>query len=311
MPEPPASPHLAGPVAVTGASGLLGSALVRRLRTERIEVLRLVRTPPDPSAGEIGWDPDRGTVDGAALEGVAAVVHLAGENVGKRWTSRRKERIRSSRIGGTAALAKTLASLARPPEALVSASAVGYYGDRGDERLDESSAPGTDFLGRMGVEWEAAADPARQAGIRVVNPRFGVVLSRHGGALARLLPFFRLGVGGRLGSGKQWMSWVSLADAVDAIRFALVERALRGPVNVMAPRPVTNAEFTRVAGRVLGRPTLLPVPAAALRLVYGEMADATLLASQRALPGKLRDAGFEFRHPSIEEALRAAIREDA
>lgn len=307
MSETTGEAHRTGPVAVTGASGLMGSALVDSLTSDGFEVLRLVRSRPDRAAGEVQWDPAEGRIDAASLEGTSAVVHLAGENVGERWTSRKKERIRSSRVRGTALLADALASLANPPEVLVSASAIGYYGDRGDERLDESSSPGHDFLGRVGVEWEAAAEPARRAGIRVVNPRFGVVLSRHGGAVARLLPVFQLGGGGTLGSGKQWMSWISLRDAVEAIRFAISTPGLSGPVNAAAPEPVTNAEFTRALGRVLGRPTLVAVPAVALRLVFGEMADATLLASQRAVPAKLREAGFHFRHPGIEEALRAAI----
>lgn len=295
----------AGCTAVTGATGLIGSALVAALRGEGRRVCRVVRG--EAGGDDIRWDPAAGRIDVAALRGVAAVVHLAAENVGERWNAEKKRRIRESRVQGTQLLARALAELETPPRVLVTASAVGIYGDRGDEALDERSATGEGFLAEVGREWEAAAEPAERAGIRVVQLRFGVVLAREGGALGRLLPPFRLGAGGRLGGGDQWMSWVSREDAVRAIRFALDTEALAGPVNVTAPEPVTNAEFTRVLGRVLGRPTLFPVPAAALQLAFGEMAEATLLASQRALPRRLQEAGFEFRHPTLEAALRAEV----
>jgi uncharacterized protein len=212
-------------------------------------------------------------------------------------------------VQGTTLLAETLASLERPPRVLASASAVGFYGDRGQEVLDEGSAPGSDFLAGVVREWEAAAEPAARAGIRVATLRFGVVLSRRGGALARMLPPFQLGGGGTLGSGRQWMSWISLHDTVMAIRFALAHEEVRGPVNVVAPDPVTNASFTEALGRALGRPTLVSVPEVALKLLFGEMAEATLLASQRAVPQRLRAAGFEFRHPRVEGALRDVLDE--
>lgn len=296
-------------VAVTGASGLIGSALVRSLRADGHEVRRLVRGTPRPDRGEIGWDPAAGRVDAEGLAGVDAVVHLAGENVGKRWTAEVKRRIRESRVRGTSLLAGTLAALPRPPRVLVSASAIGYYGDRGEETLTEGSGAGDDFLAEVGEAWEAAAEPAARAGIRVVLPRTGVVLTPEGGALERMLPVFRLGLGGRLGDGRQWMSWVSLPDVVRAFSYAVDTDSLSGPVNVVAPEPVTNAEFTRTLGRVLGRPTPAFVPRTALRLAFGEMADATLLASQRVLPARLLEAGFRFRHPSLEGALRAVLGE--
>jgi uncharacterized protein (TIGR01777 family) len=265
-----------------------------------------VRSRP-AGPGEISWDPGAGRIDAAALEGVDAVVHLAGESIGRRWSAAVRSRILESRVRGTRLLADTLASLSRPPELLVSASAVGYYGDRGDEPLDESSPPGDDFLAGVAEAWENAANPAAEAGIRVVHPRFGVVLSPAGGALKRMLPAFRLGAGGRLGSGRQWMSWISIDDAVDALRFVIDTPALAGPIDFTAPEPVTNAEFTRVLGRLLRRPPFLAVPAAALRFLFGEMADRTLLASQRARPARLLGAGFSFRHPTLEDALAALL----
>ncbi|MDQ3388517.1 MAG: TIGR01777 family oxidoreductase [Gemmatimonadota bacterium] len=295
-------------VAVTGASGLIGSELVRALRANGHRVLRLVRTPPAAS-GEVFWDPADGRIDAAKLEGIDAVIHLAGENVGKRWSRAQKRRIRESRTRGTQLLSRTLAGLSSPPAVLVSASAVGIYGSRGEERLDEDSAPGEGFLAEVVQEWEASAEPARDAGIRVVHPRLGVVMSRGGGVLQRLLLPFRLGLGGRAGSGEQWMSWISLADAVDAIRFAMGAEGISGAMNVTAPGAVTNAEFAEVFGRVLRRPTLLPVPAGVLRLGLGtEMASETLLASQRVVPRVLLVNGFHFQHPEIESALRAALR---
>ena len=293
-------------IAITGASGLIGTALTQALQRDGREVHSLVRTPRG-APREIAWDPDAGHIDAAALEGFDAVVHLAGENIGQRWTPAVKERILESRVRGTQLLAGALASLRQPPEVLVSASAVGYYGDRGDEPLDESAPAGNDFLAEVAQAWEAAAIPAANAGIRVVHPRSGMVLSPHGGALARMLVPFRLGLGGQMGSGHQWTSWIALDDEVAAIRFLVDTPILTGPVNVTSPRPVTNAEFTRVLGHVLRRPTLMTVPAAALRLAFGEMADRTILASQRARPVRLLDAGFHFHHPRLEDALRALL----
>ncbi len=293
-------------VAVTGSSGLIGSTLVTRLESQGHQVLRLVRRPPR-NAGEAEWNPEGGRADAAALETVDAVVNLAGENVGERWTAERKRRIRASRVDATKVLAETLAGLERP-RVLVNASAVGIYGDRGDERLDEMSSHGDDFLARVVRDWEAAAEPAREAGMRVVLLRLGVVLSARGGALAKMLPPFRLGAGGTMGSGSQWMSWISLGDVVDLITRSLTDEALAGPVNAVAGS-VTNAEFTRTLGRVLGRPTLMAVPTFALNLAFGEMARWTVLVSQRVEQRRLMQMGYSFRHPELEGALRAALAE--
>jgi uncharacterized protein len=300
-------------VVVTGASGLIGSALVRRLTDDGHRVTRLVRRAAGP--GEIFWNPAAGVLDPAPLEGIDAVVHLSGENVGARWTAARKARIRASRVASTRLLSETLAVLQHPPRVLVSASAVGIYGDRGDEILTEQSSlgnPDRDFLASVAREWEAAADPARDKGIRVVHPRFGVVLSPAGGALQKMLPPFRLGLGGRFGSGKQWMSWISLDDAVEAVYRALVADGpgLEGAVNVTAPEPRTNRDFTDTLARVLSRPAPLAVPEAALRLALGEMAGGTILASSRALPAKLLQVGYAFRQVGLEGALRHVLRKD-
>jgi len=290
-------------VLLSGASGLIGSALARRLAASS-EVVRLVRRDPLSAAKEIRWDPAAGRIEPKQLEGFDAVVHLAGENIGAgRWTAAKKARIRSSRVEGTSLLAKTLAGLNQPPKVLVSASAVGYYGDRGEEKLDEGSGPGTGFLAEVCGAWEEGAMTAAEAGIRVVLARFGVVLSPEGGALARLLPLFRFGLGGRLGSGRQYMSWIALEDAVAAIAFVMENDSLRGSVNVSSPQPVTNREFTQTLGRVLRRPTLLHAPSIALRAVLGEMADEMLLASVRVYPRRLLEAGFSFSKPDLEAAL--------
>lgn len=296
-------------IAVTGATGLIGSALTAALTAHGSDVVRLVRASSDraPRAGDIPWDPARGALDPRALDGVSAVVHLAGENVGERWTAERKRRIRASRVDGTRVVAEALASMRTPPGVLVSASAVGYYGDTGDTPVIEASPAGRDFLARVAVEWEGATEPATRAGVRVVLLRSGIVLSPEGGALKKMLVPFRLGAGGKLGTGDQWMSWIALRDEVAAIEFALRTDTLAGPVNAVAPHPVTNAEFTRTLGHVLGRPAVATVPAFALRLLFGEMADATLLAGQRALPRALLDAGFTFRYPDLERALRAEL----
>ena len=299
-------------VAITGSSGLIGSALAQRLEREGHAVVRVVRGAPsrakDERPGEVAWDPARGVIDAEGLEGVDAVVNLAGENVGQRWSPAVKERIRRSRVDGTRLLAGALASLRRPPEVLVNASGIGYYGDRGDEILTETSTPGTDFLARVVAEWEAATAPAADAGIRVAIARSGVALTPRGGMLERLLPVFQMGAGGKLGSGRQWTSWIAIDDLVDAMLFLIGTPALAGPVHLVAPEPVTNAELTRTLGAVLRRPTLMTVPKAMLQLVYGEMAEATLFASQRAVPTRLAAGGFEFRHSRLEDALRAVLR---
>jgi uncharacterized protein (TIGR01777 family) len=291
-------------VAVTGASGLVGSALVAHLTTGGHEVLRLVRRSPR-GEGEAQWDPAGGALDGAALEGVDAVVHLSGENVaGGRWTRARKARLQDSRIESTQLLARTLASLKRPPKVLLSTSAVGYYGSQDDRWLTEESSVEDDFLGRLAVDWEAAATPAAEAGIRVVHPRLGLVLSPAGGALGKMLLPFRAGLGGVVGPGTQYMSWVAMDDVLGAFHHAMVHEDLQGPFNLVSPEPVTNREFTKTLGRVLRRPTLTPAPAFALRLVLGEMADATLLASSRVRPVALQQSGYAFRFPTLEGALR-------
>jgi uncharacterized protein (TIGR01777 family) len=291
-------------VAVTGASGLVGSALQPFLTAGGHEVLRLVRRAAR-GEGEVAWDPARGEIDAPSLEGVDAVVHLSGENVASgRWTEARKARLRDSRIGSTQLLARTLAGLRRPPKVFASASAIGIYGSQGDRWLTESSPAVDDFLGRLAADWEAAAIPAAEAGIRVVRPRFGLVLSPAGGALGKMLLPFKAGAGGVVGPGTQFMSWIAIDDTVGALLHILVTDALRGPVNLVAPEPVTNREFTKTLGRVLGRPTIAPVPAFALRLALGEMADATLLSSSRVRPETLPESGYTFRFPTLEGALR-------
>jgi len=290
-------------ISVTGSSGLIGSALVPFLTAQGHEVGRVVRSTT--AAGAWRWDPGAGHVDAGAVNGKDAVVHLAGETIAAgRWSAARKARIRDSRVRGTRVVAQAVARADPRPKALLCASAMGFYGDRGDERLTEASAPGRGFLSEVSREWEEACAPARDQGVRVVNLRFGIVLSPAGGALAKMLLPFRLGAGGVVGSGKQWWSWVALDDAVGAIQHALVTAGLSGPVNVAAPNPVTNAEFTRTLGRVLARPTLFPVPVFAARLAFGEMADALLLASARVVPERLQQTGYVFRHPELEGALR-------
>lgn len=291
-------------VAITGATGLIGSALVARLRLDGSRVRRLVRSAGPDGPDDIVWDPMRGVLDPRDLEGAEAVIHLAGEPIAQRWTGSRREAIRESRVRGTELLSRAIAALDRRPSVLLSGSAVGIYGDRGDEAVDEESAPGTDFLAGVAREWEGATAAAKDAGVRVVLLRSGVVLSPRGGALERLLPPFRLGIGGPIGTGRQWMSWIALDDHLDAMRHALATTGLHGPVNLVSPNPVTNAEFAATLGRVLERPAIVPVPAFALELLYGEMARATILAGQRVLPKALLRNGFEFTHPTLEDALR-------
>jgi uncharacterized protein (TIGR01777 family) len=290
-------------IAVTGSGGLIGSALVLFLATGGHEVIRLVRR--SPSGDDVLWDPAQGVRDLSRLEGVDAVIHLAGENIAVgRWTAQRKEEIRRSRVEGTRRLSESLANLSRRPKVLVSASAVGFYGDRSDEILTEESAPGKDFLAQVCQEWEAVTEPASRVGIRVVCLRFGMILSPAGGALKKMLLPFKFGAGGRMGSGEQYVSWIAIDDAIEAIDHAMYTESLRGPVNAVSPTPVTNAEFTRVLGRVLSRPALLPMPAFAARALFGELADALLLASQQVVPTRLQESGFRFGYPELEGALR-------
>ena len=293
-------------VAITGASGMIGAALARALAAGGLRVLRIGRRPGDGS--DLLWDPAAGRIDAASLEGVDAVVHLAGESIASgRWTRERKLRIRESRTQGTTLLARALAALDRKPQVLVSVSAVGIYGDRGDELLTDTSAPGTGFLPDVARAWEASADPAREAGIRVAHPRLAAVLSRSGGVLGRLLLPFRLGLGGPIGRGAQWMPLVSLDDAIGAIRHLIDSPGLSGPFNVSLPTPVTNREFSAALGRALHRPAILPVPPAALRLAYGALADELLIASAKVVPLGLEAAGYRFQHPDIDSALQAAL----
>ena len=292
-------------VAVTGASGLLGSALVPYLTTGGHAVTRLVRGRP--GEGEVGWDPRAARLDGP-LPGGGAVVHLAAESIAAgRWTAAKKEVLRQSRVQATRHLATALAAQERPPAVFVGASAIGFYGDRGDEVLDEDAPAGAGFLAELARAWEAAAEPLVARGVRVVHLRFGVVLAPAGGALAKMLPAFRLGAGGPVGSGRQWFSWVALDDALDAVHFALATPSLRGPVNVVAPEAVRQGDFARALGRVLRRPALAPLPAFAARLAFGEMADHLLLASTRVDARRLREHGFRFRHASLDDALRHAL----
>jgi uncharacterized protein (TIGR01777 family) len=292
-------------LAITGASGLIGQAFSAFLSTGGHTVRRFVRTPTAASSSELPWDPARGRLDPSTLLGQDAIVHLAGESVGARWTPARKERILRSRVDGTRLLAETIAKLpsSQRPKVLISASAVGYYGASPLGPVDEAAPPGDDFLARVCVEWEAAARPAADAGVRVVHPRFGIVLSPAGGALQKLLTPFQLGVGGRIGDGKQPMSWIALDDAVYALHH-LLTRPLSGPVNLVAPRAVSNAELASTLGQVLGRPSLLPVPSLAVKLLFGEMGDVALLGGAEVLPRALEADGFTFRYPELEGALR-------
>ncbi|HEY8240417.1 MAG TPA: TIGR01777 family oxidoreductase, partial [Kiritimatiellia bacterium] len=290
------------------SSGLLGSALVPYLTGSGHFVVRLVRNKPDRDRGDIVWDPVSGKIERTRLEGFDAVVHLAGENIARRrWSRARKARILSSRVQGTEFLAQTLAGLQNKPRVLVSASGIGYYGNRPGHVVREETPAGTGFLAELCQEWERSTQIADTAKIRVVQMRFGIVLSPRGGALRTMLGPFRLGLGGPFGSGRQFMSWIAIDDALAAILRAIEDDKIRGPVNAVAPQPVTNAEFTRTLGRVLARPALLPAPAFALRLALGELADEGLLSSCQAVPGKLSSAGFKFEYPDLEEALRRML----
>ncbi|MDT5293992.1 MAG: uncharacterized protein QOJ76_872 [Acidobacteriota bacterium] len=300
-------------VIVTGSTGLVGGALVRSLLADGHEVTRLVRGDAQgfraPGTAAVHWNPDGGAIDAKELEGHDAAVHLAGESIADgRWDEEKKRRILESRVKGTRLLAETLAGLERKPGVLVSASATGFYGNRGAEVLREESASGDDFLSEVCREWEKATLAASRAGIRVVHVRIGVVLSADGGALPKMLTPFKLGLGGRVGSGRQYMSWITLEDLIGVIKRALTDESLRGPVNAVAPNAVTNEEFTKAIGRVLGRPTFLSMPAFAARLAFGEMADALLLSGSRVEPARLTEASYEFKHPEIEGALRHVLK---
>lgn len=296
-------------VAITGASGFLGSALARSFEADGVEVHTVTRSASG-APNEIIWNPREGRIEAEKLEGIDAVVHLAGESIMGLWTPTKKERIYRSRVEGTSLLAETLAGLEQPPAVLVSASGVNYYGDSGDRVLTESDPPGDDFLARTCVEWEAATEPASAAGIRTVITRMGLVLDGRGGALQVMLPIFRIGLGGRLGDGQQWMSWVTLEDAVAAFRFVIDNRDIAGPVNVTSPNPVRNEDFTRALAKAVGMPALFVVPSFALKATGG-MGEVLLLSSLKVLPSQLSSAGFHFDHAGLADGLRAALDADA
>jgi hypothetical protein len=292
-------------ILISGSTGMIGTALIEILQALNYRVTRLVRSPLQSSEPTVHWNPAAGNLDAKKIEGFDAVVHLAGESIAaSRWTEAQKAKIRDSRVQGTTLLSETLAKLAKPPKVLVCASAIGYYGNRGDEILREDSQIGSGFLAEVCQQWENAADPAKQKGIRVVHLRLGVVMSPKGGALAKMLLPFKMGVGGIVGNGKQYWSWVSLNDVVGAIRHALITETLHGAVNAVAPRAVTNKEFTKTLGKVLSRPTIFPLPDFAARLALGEMADDLLLSSARIEPARLLASGYKFQHPELEGALR-------
>ncbi len=298
-------------ILVSGSSGLVGSSLVPVLSMANHSVARLVRPGKLPAFGDVAWDSAEGWINAASLEGFDAVVHLAGENIAAgRWTPKQKERIRDSRVKGTRLLAESLAGLARPPGVLVAASGIGFYGDRGDEVLTEDSDAGSGFTSEVSLAWEAASEPAARKGIRVVKLRFGMILAAGGGALHMMLPAFKLGLGGPLGSGKQWVSWITLDDVLAVIRFAIEDERLHGPVNVVAPEAVTNRDFSRTLGRVLHRPAIMPVPAFALRLTLGEIADGLLLASARVSAARLKASGYRFLYPQLATAFQRLLRPD-
>ena len=292
---------------LSGASGLLGSALASLLTAKGHRVVRLVRRSPK-SESEIEWDPEQGSIDKTRLEGADVFIHLSGENVGEgRWTEARKKLLISSRTDTTGLLARTIAAMEKKPRRFISASAIGYYGDQRSGALTESARRGEGFLAEVCEAWERATEPAEKAGVETVHMRIGVVLARDGGALAKLLPVFKLGAGGPVGSGRQVMSWVSLADAVRAFHFVSVAKEMSGPVNVVSPNPVENGTLAKTLGRVLNRPAFLRVPELAIDVMFGQMGRETVLASQRVVPERLIAAGFAFEHPELEDALRAAL----
>ncbi len=291
-------------VLITGSSGLIGSALLRELTAAGHQTVRLVRSRTHVAHDAILWDPESNLPPALSDQEIDAVIHLAGENIAaRRWTPEQKARIRESRVAGTRLLCESLTRLSNPPKTLVSASAIGYYGNRGDEILREETPAGSGFLAQVCREWEEAAAPAAEKGIRTVILRNSMVLSAEGGALARMLPVFRKGLGGRIGSGRQYMSWIALDDAIGAIQHCLANTELSGPVILASPHPVRNSEFIETLGRILKRPTLLRMPAFATRLAFGEMADEVLLASQRADPARLKASGYPFRFPELQSAL--------
>jgi uncharacterized protein (TIGR01777 family) len=297
-------------ILISGSHGLVGSALVQSLVKDGHEVVRLVRHNPQ-AGSEIEWHPNQDRLNLQDIEGFDAIVHLAGESIASgRWDDEKKRAIRESRVKGTTLLSQTLAQLSQPPSVFMSASAIGYYGNRGDEVLTEKSGPGNDFLSSVCVDWENATRPAAEKGIRTVLTRFGIILDPDGGALAKMLTPFRMGIGGRVGHGRQWMSWIALEDVVNGLKFLMRDRPVSGPVNFVSPHPVTNSEFTKSLGHVLSRPTFFPVPAFGARLAFGEMADALLLASQRVEPSVLTNRGFAPFWPRLEPALKRMLHKE-
>jgi uncharacterized protein len=294
-------------IVVAGASGLVGTALVPALRAAGHDVRRLVRRATVSAPDEILWSPAAGELDPRDLQGTDAFINLAGENIGRRWTAARRERILRSRVDSTRTLVKAIAALSPAPRVLLNASAAGYYGDRGDDTLNEASGIGHGLLPEVCLAWETHAQVAARAGVRTVLLRFGVILTPDGGALGKMLPLFRRGLGGRLGSGEQWMSWVGIDDVIGAMMHLMHDARCTGPVNVVSPAPVTNREFTATLGRVLRRSAVIPAPAWALRLAFGDMAEEALLASTRVLPQRLIETGYQFRHPTLESAFRAIL----
>lgn len=294
-------------IAITGATGFLGTALGRHLRAAGHGVVPITRSPVGAGSEAVVWNPERGELDPASLEGIDALIHLAGENIAQRWTESAKREIRESRVRSTKLIARALAAMQRPPRVWLSGSAVGFYGNRGTELLDESSAPGKGFLADVVQAWEGATEAANRGDLRVVHLRSGLVLDGQGGALQKMLPPFRIGLGGKIGSGEQMMSWIERSDWVRAVEKLLRAPLVKGPVNLVAPTPVSNAEFSAALGRVLGKPAALTVPEFAIRLALGEMGEEVLLAGQRVVPTRLLGAGYSFAHETIDAALHAAL----
>lgn len=296
-------------IVISGSTGFIGSSLVQSLKAAGHEVYSLVRTKKADDPKNIYWNPETGEIEAGKLEGIDIVINLAGENISSgRWTDAKKKRIRNSRIKGTRLLCETLAGLSRRPQLLINTSAIGFYGSRGEELLTEKSLSGKGFLVEVCQEWEAATTAAEKAGVRVVKPRFGIVLSKEGGVLGKMLTPFKLGLGGVLGSGEQYMSWIALDDLIAVLQFIIANKEITGPINAVAPYPVTNRAFTKTLGTVLQRPTILPVPAPIIRLLLGEMGQDLLLASTRVTPDALLKSGFTFQHPELKEALEASLR---
>ena len=295
-------------ILISGSHGLVGKALISELTKDGHEIVSLVRHKSG-GAAEIEWHPNQGSIDSERVSGFDVVVHLAGESIASgRWTDEKKRKIRESRVMGTTLLSQSLARSTKPPAVFISASAIGYYGNRGDELLDEKSAPGNDFLAEVCVAWERATGEAEARGVRTVHARFGIILDQEGGALAKMLTPFRMGVGGRIGDGKQWMSWIALADVIQGLKLVIEHSSITGPVNFVAPNPVTNSEFTKSLGEAVSRPTLFPMPSFAARLAFGEMADALLLSSAKVEPKRLQESGYRFEFENLQPALAAILK---